>query len=291
MDPNQRSKTADAAAACRAWHLRYSPSPVFKDPFAFQLTSGGWRFILNSRILSHIVVNKVFKSLRPIFAEILGRARYTEEQLSKSISKGLSQYVVLSAGLDSFALRRKDLFETLKVYEVDHPASQVYKQKRLSELKLDIPDNLEFVSVDFEKESLTDGLARSSYSDKHRAFFSWLGTTPYLTQDAVFQTLSKIAAIAAPGSELVFDYMIPKKHIEPAGLPTVEALERFVARRSEPFLSSFDPFELPQEACRLGFELIEQVSAQQLFDKYFSGRQDNLKPIPNLCFIYLRLPA
>ncbi len=289
MEENRRSKTAEAAAACRAWHLIYSNPKVYEDQFAIQLTSSSWRTIVNSRILTWLIIEKLLRPIRPVFAEILGRARYTEELLEKAIKNGIDQYVLLGAGLDSFALRRKDIAETLKIFELDHPASQESKKKRLHELKIDLPSNLEFVPINFEKESLADRLRQSSFSDNRRSFFSWIGTTPYLTRDAIFNTLKLVASIAAPGREIVFDYLIPKEFIAPANLPSVEALDRFVALRGEPFISAFDPNTFPQDVCALGFEVIEHMSPEQILEKYFSGRNDNLKPIATVRFIHFCL--
>lgn len=289
MRAEQRSKTAEGAAAVRAWHLLHCNPKVFEDPFAIQLTSFGWRTILNSRILSWLIIEKALRPIRPIFGEILGRVRYAEGVLDEAIKNGIDQYVILGAGLDSFALRREDLTSALRIYELDHPASQESKKKRLRKLRLDLPSNLELVSIDFERESLADGLKRSSYSNERRAFFSWLGTTPYLTRDVIFHTLRSVASIAAPGSEIVFDYAIPKEFVGCGDLPSVEAIERFVRRRSEPFISAFDPHTFPQDVCGLGFEMVEQMSAEQLFERYFSGRNDNLRPIATVRLVHFRL--
>lgn len=289
MKAKQRSKTAEAAAAFRAWHLLHGNPTVYEDPFAIQLTSASWRSILNSRILTWLVIEKLLGPIQPVFAEVLGRARYTEDLLDEAIKNGVDQYVLLGAGLDSFALRRKDLEATLKVYELDHPASQESKKKRLRKLGLDLPSNVEFVSIDFDKESLADGLKRSLYSNGRRAFFSWLGTTPYLTRDAVFQSLRFVASMAVAGSEIVFDYMIPKKFVPADDIPSVEALERSVRRLGEPFVSAFDPNVFPQDVCTLGFELVEQLSPKQISERYFTGRSDGLRPFPAVCFVHFRV--
>ncbi len=289
MKAKQRSKTAEGSAACRAWHLLYGNPRVFEDPFAIQLTSFGWRTIINSRILTWLIVEKLLRPIRPIFGEILGRARYTEDLLDKAIKNGIDQYIILSAGLDSFALRRKDLTSTLRIYELDHPTSQESKKKRFRKLSLALPNNLELISIDFEKENLAGGLKKSLYSNERRAFFSWLGTTPYLTRDVVFHTLRSVALIASPGSEIVFDYMIPKKFVGADDLPSVEALDRFVKRRGEPFKSTFDPHTFPQDICNLGFEIVEHLSPEQLLERYFADRNDNLRQIPTARLVHFRL--
>ncbi len=289
MKENQRSRTAEVCAAFRAWNLLYGNPIVFEDPYAIQLTSTGWRTILKSQILTWIVVEKLLRRYRPAITLTLGRACYIEKLLEKAMEDGLDQYVLLGAGLDSFALRRKDLASVLKVYEIDHPVSQESKRSRLMKLKLDLPDNLEFAPVDFEKESVADGLERVSYSKKRRTFFSWMGTTPYLTRDAIFQTLRSIASVAAPGSELVFDFMVPKELVDPSVRPILEEWESAAEGCGEPFKSAFDPHTLQQDLRDLGFEMLEHMSPKQLYERYFADGRDNLQPMPNIHLAHVRL--
>lgn len=291
MKQDRRSRTAEAAAAARANHILRDHPVVFEDPFAIQLTSPGWRAICNSGILSRLVMKRLFGALRPVRAQILGRSRYAEDQLEKALTAGVGQYVIVSAGLDSFALRRRDLAARVKVYELDHPASQQSKRNRLAQLNIGLPENHEFIPVDFERESISDALERSSYSREQRTFFSWLGTTVYLSRDAIFRTLESIASFAAPGSEIVFDYAIPRECLDPEDLPMIEELERFTARRGEPIISLFDPETFPQEVCELGFELIENLSPNEQESRYFNGRSDGLRPMPSSYFAHFRVRA
>jgi methyltransferase (TIGR00027 family) len=277
MKGEQRSKTAESVAAIRAAHLIYDDPIVFEDKFAIQLTSSAWRTICKSRILHWLVAKKILGVLRPIHGQVLARARYTEDELEKALADGVDQYVLVSAGLDAFALRRQDLTTKLKVYELDHPASQRAKRERIAHLNIEFPKNLEFISIDFEKESIVDALSKSSYSCERRAFFSWLGTTHYLTRDAIFRTLESIASSAAPGSDVVLDYSISRELIEPSYLDVYDKASRFVARRGEPLIeNNFDPQTFPSEVCSLGFELIEQLSPKEQEARYFVGRKDDL---------------
>lgn len=164
MKETQRSRTAEAAAAVRAAHLLHDRPVILADPFAIRLTSHTWRLICRSALLHWLVVRKLLSPLRPVHGQILGRARYAEEKLEEAVRQGVSQYVILGAGLDSFALRRADLSSTLRIYEVDHAATQRSKRNRLTDLCLPVPDNLEFVPVDLEHGSLRDALAASTYS-------------------------------------------------------------------------------------------------------------------------------
>ena len=288
MKERHRSRTAEAAAAARARHLLRDQPIVFDDPFAIRLTSRPWRIICKNRFLDWLVSRRMVV-LRPIVAQILARSRYAEDQLLKAIAAGMNQYVIVGAGLDSFALRRRDLASTLKVYELDHPASQVSKQDRLAELGIDLPANLELIPVDFEQESVADALTRSSYTRDRPAFYSWLGTIHYLTRDAIFRTLASIASFAAARSEIAFDYAIPRESVDPADLPVRDALDRFAARRGEPLVTSFDPMTFPREVCDLGFELLENLSVQEQETRYFREREDGMKPTPSSYFAHFRV--
>lgn len=289
MKQNQRSRTAEAAAAVRACHTLYDNPIVFEDPFAIHLTSPAWRLVCSSRILSWIVMRKILGALRPVGVQVLARSRYAEDRLEKAIREGVDQYVLLGAGLDSFAWRRQDLATRLKVYEMDYAASQDSKRNRLAQLNIGLPKNLEFISVDFENESIADALEKSSYSRERRTFFSWLGTTPYLSRAAVFRILESIVSCAAPGSEIVFDYVVSKGFIDSADLPMLGKLKRFTAQRGEPLISHFDPKTFPREVCSLGFELVENLSPKKQEERYFSGREDDLPPPPDSYFAHFRI--
>lgn len=289
MKAEQRSRTADAVAAVRAAHLLYDRPIVFEDPFAIELTSLPWRMVGKSRLLYWLVAKKIFGALRPVHAQILARSRYAEDQLQKAIAVGVTQYVLLGAGLDSFALRRRDLATTTRVYELDHPVSQMTKRKRLARLRVDMPKNLEFAPVDFEKETLIDALARSSYMRERPAFFSWLGTTVYLTREAVMNTLRSLATFVAVGSEIVLTYLIPLELVEPADRAAVDRAARFAGRRGEPWITFFDPRTFPQEVCALGFELVENLSPREQEARYFAGRADDLHALSDAYFGHFRV--
>ncbi|MCP4133728.1 MAG: class I SAM-dependent methyltransferase [bacterium] len=289
MEKNQGSKTADGAAACRAWHLRYGNPVIFEDPFAFQLTSPVWRFLAGNRFLSWLITNKLLRSIRPAFANILSRACFTEALLEKAVRKGVSQYILLSSGLDSFALRRKDLASSLKIFEVDHPATQNLKRGRLEKLNIGLPPNLEFVPVDFESESISHGLTRSSFSKKLPSFFSWLGASYYVSSDAVFETLNTVISIAAPGSEFVFDYMISREYFENAHREAIEIIDRYTTRRGEPLKAAFTPRTFMEDIRKSGFEIVEHISGNEITERYFSDSKDSLWVYPSLAFIHLRV--
>ena len=289
MKPAQRSKTAEAVAAVRAVHLLYDRPVVFEDPFAIHLTSSSWRLIAKSRLLHWLVARTMLRGFRPVHAQFLARARYAEEKLENAVGRGIDQYVILGAGLDSFALRRRDLATKLRVYELDHPATQLVKRGRLERRGVALPENLELIPVDFEREALADALARSSYHRERRGFFSLLGTVQYVPRDAVIGTLRSLAQVAAAGSELVLTYNIPLNLVDASDRPAVERVLRFAARRGEPFVSFFDPEAFPAEVCTLGYELLENCSPREQERRYFAGRTDDLRPLSSAYAAHFRV--
>ena len=205
MKQGRSSRTAEAAAALRAHHYLFAHDPIFADAYAFEMTNNAWK-----RLLTLPLVNRIFNSpalnrtLGLLTAQVVGRSRYAEDCLQQAIEKGIDQYVLVGAGLDSFALRLAQHYPDLKIFEVDHPDTQRLKIQKLKQLG-DIPANVEFVAIDFEKEALGEVLARSNYTQDRPAFYSWLGTTHYLQPETTLQTLSSIASFAAKQSEIVLD--------------------------------------------------------------------------------------
>jgi len=278
MRKDRASKTAEAVAAVRAAHRRYESPVVFDDPYALALTSPGWRRIVGSRLLHELVLRRLLRATRPVGAQVLMRARYAEEELERALARGVRQYVIVGAGLDSFALRRGDLAGRLRLFEVDHPATQAAKRARLAALGATPKVELEWVAADFERTTLGDALGSSSFDRAAPAFFSWLGTTHYLSPEAVIATLRSIAEVAAPASRIVFDYTVRAGDLSDEDRREYEATSRFVARRGEPFRSSFEPAALAATVGALGYGLIEDLDATEQRRRYFAGRADGLRP-------------
>jgi methyltransferase (TIGR00027 family) len=157
----------------------------------------------------------------------------------------------------------------------------------LASLGQQLPDRLEFVPVDFEVEALDTALARSSFHAEKRSFFSWLGTVPYLSEDAIFGVLSALPSLASPGSQLVFDYAVPDTLIDEADRKAVARLRRFTARRGEPLVSFFEPTALGQRVSELGYRVLENLAPGEQNRRYFSDRSDGLRTLSGS--YYLRL--
>jgi len=277
MKPEQMSSTAEATAAMRAAHYLYHQPVVFHDPYALQLTSPALRRVLQNRFFGWLLSRKfISSSLRPITAQVVSRAKYAEEKLEQAVAKGIYQYVMISAGLDTFSLRRPDFSSGLQIYELDHPATQRIKQKRLMDISATGPAGVEFLAVDLEKQTIAEALSSSSFSKEKKAFFSWLGTVPYLSVEAVFKVLRSLAAYATRGSEIVFDYSIPPDMWAPEDRQALGRILRIIARQGEALQSFFEPDAFPDDVSHLGYHIFENISPAELNDRYFSDRSDGL---------------
>ena len=199
------------------------------------------------------------------------RSRYAEDIVEQQAVTGVGQYVILGAGLDTFAYRRPD--PDLRVYEVDHPATQAWKQRRLADLGVAIPGNLVFVPVDFERQGLGPTLEEAGFTFGERAVFSWLGVTMYLTPGAIGQTLSTIAHAAA-GTRMVLTYNQPDRVLDDHAIRVTSAMRSIAAGFGEPFVTLFTPGEIDALLREHGFDEMEHIGRDEARSRYFGGRQD-----------------
>lgn len=279
------------AAIARADHHLYDTPRVFDDAHAFGMLYGHWRWIVGSRFLHWLVLRKMLSVMRPVYGEVVARSRFAEDALRAAIGRGVNQYVILGAGLDTFALREPGLADRLNIFELDQAASLRFKQDHLLRTCAALPPNVEYVAVDFECESVADALSRSRFDPSKPCFLSWLGTTFYLTDAAVFATLRSFAACAAPGSEMVFDYCVAEASLGARDRDELDALKRLAARRGEPFVASFLPAQLVGRITELKLEVVENASPDKLQRRYFDGRADGLRPSRFAWITHLRAGA
>ncbi len=220
MLSGQASRTALGAAGHRAVHQVLERGFIFADPLALRILGAD-----ADEALAEAEREPRRRGLRLFIAV---RTRFAEDALAAAIARGASQLVVLGAGLDTYAYRA-DIGDRLRIFEVDHPATQAWKRERLASAGIAIPPTLTFAPVDFERESLATGLAAAGLDPARRSFFTWLGVTPYLSEEAVFATLGFIAGLPG-GAEVVFDYTNPPETIaDPARRAHHEALAARVA--------------------------------------------------------------
>ena len=276
MKAGRVSRTAEAAAALRANHHQNSSNPVFSDEYAYAMTNARWRLLLNNsmfrKVLNTTPMNQSFGKLT---AQVVARSRYAEDKLLEAIANGIQQYILVGAGLDSFVLRIAEQYPELKIFEVDHPDTQKIKIHKLKKLGT-IPSNVEFISIDFEKEKLSDALLRSSYDTKAPAFFSWLGTTHYLHPETTLATLKNIASIAQSNSEVVMDYSIDYKELQGIERIGSFAISQFTRLLKEPLIGSFASKNLHQAVERMGYVVLEDLSGEDITKRYFNQRADHI---------------
>lgn len=261
--------TAVRVALWRALHvLEDAPPHVFEDTVGLALAApaDGWRQRPDMGAFT-----------RPFRASIVARARFVEDVVAEQVSQGVAQYVILGAGLDTFAQRRPELGARGRVFEVDEPATQAWKQGRLAELGLGVPPWLRFVPVDFERgEPWREKLTSAGFDAQRPAVVASTGVSMYLTKDAVESTL-RAAASLAPGTTFVMSFMLPIELAEPSVRPGIEAAARGARANGTPWLSFFTPGELLALAREAGFAGVQHVSADELSARYFSGRADGLR--------------
>ena len=248
------------------------------------MTTPFWRLVATNRLLNRLIVHRLLRVFRPIHTENILRIRYAEDRLQEAVASGAAQYVILGAGLDTFSLRQADLAEQVRIFEVDHPASQAMKRERLLAVNGSVPANLVLVPVDFERDRLDEKLMEAGFDRGAPAFFSWLGTTYYLTKEAIRDTLERVSAVTAAGSRIVLDYKYPRRLIPEQSLLFADKVDQFVAKRGEPMRSTFAPEELTAELARTGFSQLDNVPPEEQAQRYLQGRSDMPPPAANFAF-------
>jgi methyltransferase (TIGR00027 family) len=276
------SQTAMSTAFVRAVHARVDEAPpVFDDKVAYDLLQGYQRrFIRRLAALSSPWIRR-YRQRRDAFttmrAQVVVRARYAEDVLAESRQAGVDRFIVLAAGLDTFALRQSD--PLIDVVEIDHPATQQWKRQLLAERDIAEPKELAFLPVNFEEESLADAWIDSGTPD----CISWLGTTYYLTREAISSTLTTLAERTQPGSQLALDYW---REPPPTDLsaPLLWGTRVAVALIQEPMHSFFEPKDIEQLAEAAGWRVRENCTPEQQNRRYLTARQDRLS-VPSFAYL------
>ncbi|WP_328513385.1 class I SAM-dependent methyltransferase [Streptomyces mirabilis] len=263
--------TAVRVALWRAMHVRVdSPPHVIEDEIGLRLAAPdeGWRRRpdMDPRDTSG------FR------AAIVARARFIEDLVAEQAGHGVAQYVVLGAGLDTFAQRRPEIAARLRVFEIDQPGTQSWKRRRLIELGYGIPDWLRLVPVDFEAGAdWWEQLSDAGFDPGRPTVVACTGVTMYLTKDATAATLRRLALLA-PGSTLAMTFMLPAALVDDADRPALEATEPQARAAGTPFISFYAPQEMLALARDAGFKDVHHVSGTVLAARYFADRTDGLRP-------------
>ena len=270
-DPSGPESTAARVALWRALHLEVdSPPHVFEDDIGLQLVApdDGWR----QRPDMHA------QGTSPFRASIVARARFIDDLVAEQAVRGVGQYVILGAGLDTFAQRRPELASKLQIFEVDPPGPQSWKRQRLIELGFGVPDWLRLVPVDFEAgDAWWQKLAAAGFDAGRPAVVASTGVSMYLSLDAIVATLRQVAALA-PGSTLAMSFLLPLEHADPDVRPGLEMAAKAARTSGTPFISFFTPTEMLALAREAGFSEVRHVSASTLTERYFAERTDGFRP-------------
>ncbi len=263
--------TAVRVALWRALHLEVDEQPhVIADDIGRRLAhpDPDWR----SRGDMDPIGTAAFR------ASIVGRARFLDDLVRERATAGISQYVILGAGLDTFAQRHPDLTGLLRIYEVDQPGTQAWKRRRLAEEGYPVPERLHFVPVDFETgESWWNALSANGFNVDRATVVSSMGVSMYLTTDATDATLRQVAALA-PGSVMAMTFMLPPDLLDDVEGPMLAGVEAQARASGTPFISHYAPDEMVERCIAAGFGSAHIVGPDELIERYFAGRTDGLRP-------------
>jgi methyltransferase (TIGR00027 family) len=267
MQQRSSSRTALGVAALRAVHQLMDGEPkIVNDPIAALLLDAD----ALTQIQSH-APRAQDRWARGLRSHVVLRSRYAEERMAQAVARGVRQCVILGAGFDTFAYRQPDWARGLRIYEVDHQATQEDKRERLRKAGIPIPPNLEFVAIDFESVSLRKGLQTSSLNFSEPAFFSCLGVPVYLTREAVDAVFQLVAAFPA-SSEIAFTFSPPES--------ALSGLADRASALGEPWRTHFEPELLERDLHALGFSAVSFLSLEEAAQTYFQGRSDGLHVPP-----------
>jgi methyltransferase (TIGR00027 family) len=255
----------------RAVHQLFDHPKVLVDPIALPIIGPEAAARLEAERTEH--KSRVARNLR---AFLVARSRFAEDELARAIERGVRQYVVLGAGLDTFAYRNPHRDFALRVFEVDYPATQEWKRQKLAAAGIAIPPSVTYAPVDFERQTLAEGLKLAGFDASKAVFFSWLGVTMYLTEEAVMATFGFIA-LSPAGGGIAFDYAVPRSSLNWVGRFALDALSRRVAAAGEPFRTFFEPRALTERLRRIGFRRVEDLDADEINRRYFKDRADRLR--------------
>jgi methyltransferase (TIGR00027 family) len=266
--------TAVRVALWRALHVQVDPPPhVLKDEIGLRLAAPDKDWRRRPDMDPH--ATSQFR------ASIVARARFIEDLVVQQAGHSVGQYVILGAGLDTFAQRRPEIASRLRVFEVDRPGPQAWKRQRLIELGFGIPEWLRLVPVDFEAgDAWWQALASAGFDAGHPTVVASTGVSMYLTKDAIAATLRQVAALT-PGSTLAMTFLLPLELADPEVRPGLQQAEKGARTSGTPFISFFTPTEMLTLAREAGFRDAQHVSAASLTQRYFAGRTDGLRPPDN----------
>jgi methyltransferase (TIGR00027 family) len=270
MEQNNPSLTAYKVAMMRAIHQVLDHPRVLEDPIALRIIGTQGASEISSR--SRKFKTKLQSYLRAI---VVARSRFVEDELAVAIKRGIRQYVILGAGLDTFAYRNP-YSKGVRVIEVDHPATQQWKRQQLHNAKISVPKTITFVPIDFENQQLANQLREAGFSTDEPSFFSWLGGTMYLNRETTMATMKYISSSTPSGSEIIFDYTIPPSSQNFLRRFVFRLMARSVAAAGEPWRGFFNPNSLIDDLKAIGFTQAQDITPEEINEQFFKDRADKL---------------
>lgn len=294
---DKTSVTALMSAFGRAFHAENAQNPIFADTKARELMTDDEYTAIGNYILGGIDFfapekKGTFESDKDALRYLvhtqiaptpIARSRFCEDSLKTAVQTGTSQYVILGAGMDTFAFRESDFMNKYKVFEVDHPLTQSNKIERVNRAKLEIPDNLCYVAVDFSKDDLKEKLLNAGFDPSKKSFFSWLGVCYYLSAEQIEAVLDSVADLSADGSTLVFDYA--DEELFSSGINRVQKMIAMAAAGGEPMKSCFSYSSLEKLLEKHKFLIYELMTSQDIQAKYFEGQGDELTAFEHINYV------
>jgi methyltransferase (TIGR00027 family) len=271
MKQDSPSLTAYKVARMRAAHQVLDEPKVFEDPIALSIIGAQGYSEIHSE--KQRFTTRLHSYLRAI---VVARSKFVEDELSVAIKRGVRQYVILGAGLDTFAYRNPYSSIGLRVFEVDYPATQEWKHQQLIAAKIPLPKTLTFAPVDFESQLLAEQLQKAGFRSDEPSFFSWLGVTMYLTREAMMATMEYISSSTPSGSGIVFDYVIPPSSQNLLRRLVFRLIAHRLASSGEPWVNFMDPNSLIMDLKTIGFTHVEDIGPEEINARFFKNRQDNL---------------
>ncbi len=266
--PANKVSTADFVAAARAWQTMQGSS-VFVDPYARDLCGPFLGLALRFRPFKWLLFEFALRGLVPLSLSVLVRARHTEDALERAVDAGIRQYVIIGAGMDSFAFRRPDLTARVISFEIDHPVTQRRKLKRIKRARLTVPPRHHFVEADLTQVSPVEALGRSPFDPSEPALMSLLGVSYYLAPEDLLDTLRSIAAGTPCGTRIIFDYLLDRRSTGSASSKVRDRLLNFVRRLGEPIRGAYSLEDLDELMVEARFRKVENFKMADLTRSYF----------------------
>lgn len=296
MKKNESSMTALISSFSRAYHVENDNPKIFSDTLARQLMTddeykqisgymaGGIDFFAPDKKEELATPEESLKWVvqTQLAPTPLARARYCEDALENAIRIGASQYVILGAGMDTFAYRNPEILSSIHVFEVDHPNTQKFKKQRVEQAGWTIPENLHYVPMDFSTDDLATELKKAGFDNRKLTFFSWLGVSYYLTKEQIDAMLKTIASLVPQGSSIVFDYA--DEYLFSSDVKRVQNMVAMANASGEPMKSSFSYPELEKSLENAGLLIYEHLSSDDIEQRFFSNRDDALHAFEHISY-------